>query len=282
MSISVTSLSAYEYCRRKLYLERVFNIREPMKEPTILGSIRHRVIDLINKDESKIVKSIQKHHTDKDIIEKYSSEFLKLLKKELVNRKAELDKLNLDQLETYKKIKNLVLQESEIRAQNVVDFVKKARLFGEELWEKLTPKIESEYYLESEKLGLKGIIDHIEVYEDILVPVEMKTGSAPREGAWENHKIQLGAYILMLAEKKNKPISKGYIRYLDIAENRNVVMNPFLRLKIEELVKKVNDCLSSKELPEFCDNPNKCKSCGIREQCYNKEMMDGLMQKLSA
>lgn len=281
MLISVTSLSAYEYCKRKLYLERVLNLREPIKEPTVLGSIRHHVIDLINKDEKQIVRSIEKHHTDSDIVEKYNNAFLKLLKKELASRKEELDKVNLNQLDTYKRIKGLVLQESEIRAGNVVEFVRKNKLYGEELWEKLTPKIESEYYLVSEKLGLKGIIDHIQVYDDLLVPVEMKTGSAPREGVWEGHKIQLGAYLLMLSEKKGKDIKRGYIRYLDIAENRDIVMNPFLKMRIEELVKKVNECLAGRELPDFCDSEKKCASCGIREQCHNRQLMEEMMAKLA-
>jgi len=279
MLISVTSLSAYEYCKRKLYLERVLNLWEPAKEPTILGSIRHHVLDQVNKQEQQLVKSIQEHHSEQEIVEKYNTAFLRLLKKALVDHKEDLDKVGVNQLDTYRKIKDLVLQESEIRAQNLINFIKTHKIFGDELWEKLTPKIESECRVESEKLGLKGIIDHIEYYEDIIIPGEMKTGSAPRDGVWEGHKIQLGAYILMLSEKIGKNIKRGYVRYLDIAENRDIVMNPFLKLKIIELVRKVNECLASKELPEFCDSANKCKSCGIREQCYNQKFLEELMVK---
>jgi CRISPR-associated protein Cas4 len=282
MLISVTSLSSYEYCKRKLYLERVLKLWEPAKEPTILGSIRHHMLDQVNKQEELIVKSILEHHTEAEITEKYSNYFLKLLKKALVDHKPELEKVNLNQLETYKKIKDLVLQESDIRAQNLIEFIRKHKIFGDKLWEKLTPKIVSEYRVESEKLGLKGIIDYIEYYGDIIIPVEMKTGSAPREGAWDTHKIQLAAYLMMLSDKTGTDIKRGHIRYLDIAEDRDIVLNPFLRMKVTELVSKVNVCLSAKVLPEFCDNQNKCKSCGLKEKCYNKELMDELMSKLAS
>jgi CRISPR-associated protein Cas4 len=273
MLISVTSLSAYDYCSRKLYLERVLRFKEPPREPIILGKIRHQVIDFINKEESLIVRSVIQELSHDEIREKYHNHYLKHLKKAVADHKYELEEVGLNLLEAYRKIKELVLQESDIRAENLIAFIQKNNVYGDELWERLTPKIESEFYLESEKLGLKGIIDNIERYEDIYIPIELKTGNAPREGAWDGHKIQLGAYLLMLSDKLGKEVNKGYIRYLDISENRSIVMNPFLRMKITDMVKKVNDCLSSKEVPDFCGSENKCRSCGLRERCYDKELI---------
>lgn len=280
MLISVTSLSAYDYCSRKLYLERVLRLREPPKEPIVLGTIRHGVVDFINKQEEHIVRSISKEDSEENIRDKYQNFYLRFLKKAIVDHKYELSEVGLNQLEAYKKIKELVLDESSIRVENLLNFIRKNKLYGDELWDKLTPKIESEFYVESEKLGLKGIIDNIEKYEDILIPIELKTGSAPREGVWPGHQLQLGAYLLMLSEAAGKDIDKGYIRYLDISENRPIVMNPFLKMKIEELVKKVNDCLSGRELPDFCGSENKCKSCGLRNICYDKTELDKMMKKL--
>lgn len=278
MLISVTSLSAYEYCSRKLYLERVLRLREPPKEPLVLGSIRHKVVEFINKQEEHIVSSVGKDDTEEDIRSKYQNYYLRFLKKAIVDHKYELEEVGLNQLEAYKKVKELVIDESGIRAENLISFVRKHKLYGKELWEKLTPKIESEFYVVSEKLGLKGIIDAIERYDDILVPIELKTGSAPREGVWPGHQLQLGAYLLMLSEKAGKEIDKGYIRYLDISDSRQIVMNPFLKMKIEDLVKKVNECLTSSELPDFCGSENKCRSCGLRNICYDKTELDKMMK----
>jgi CRISPR-associated protein Cas4 len=279
MLISVTSLSAYDYCSRKLWLERILRLKEPPKEPLILGKIRHQVVDFINKDEKNIVSAVSKDDSDDAIKERYHNHYLKQLKKAIADHRYELEEVGLNQLDAYKKIKELVLDESDIRASNLITFVRKNDIYGDELWERLTPKIESEFYIESEKLGLKGIIDNIEKYDDILIPIELKTGHAPREGAWDGHKLQLGAYLLMLSDKLGKDINKGYIRYLDIAENRSIVMNPFLRMKITDMVKKVNDCLASKELPDFCGSENKCKSCGLRERCYDPEFLKKEMKQ---
>ncbi len=278
MLISVTWLSAFDYCSRKLYLERVLKLKEPPKEPIVLGTVRHRVVDFINKHEERIVRSVSRDDSEEYIRDKYRNYYLRFLKKAIVDHKYELSEVGLNQLEAYKKIKELVLEECLIRAENLIAFVRKQRIYGDELWEKLTPKLESEFYVESEKLGLKGIIDNIERYEDILIPIELKTGSAPREGVWPGHQLQLGAYLLMLSEKAGRDIEKGYIRYLDISENRPIVMNPFLKMKIEELVKKVNDCLSGKELPDFCGSENKCKSCGLRNICYDKAELEKKMK----
>jgi len=278
MLISVTSLSAFDYCSRKLYLERVLRLREPPKEPLVLGSIRHKVMDFINKGEEHIVISISKTDSEDYIREKYQNYYLRFLKKAIVDNKYELGEVGLNQLEAYKKVKELVLDECGLRTENLLSFIRKNKLYGDELWEKLTPKIESEFYVESEKLGLKGIVDNIEKYEDIMVPIELKTGSAPREGVWPGHQLQLGAYLLMLSEKTGKEIDRGYIRYLDISENRQIVMNPFLKMKIENLVKKVNDCLSGKELPDFCGSENKCKSCGLKNICYDKTELGKMMK----
>ena len=71
----------------------------------------------------------------------------------------------------------------------------------------------------------------------------------PERGLWPGHKIQLGAYLLLLEEKANKPIEEGFVRYLDSNETRQLTMNPFLRGEIIELIGKVNTLLKAKELP---------------------------------
>jgi CRISPR-associated protein Cas4 len=277
--IPVTSMAAYEYCRRKLYLEKVLGMWEPAKEPTVLGSIRHAVVDYIGKEEQSIVESIRPGDTREIIEEKYSAAALRLLKKAIVELKPKLEQAGLNQLDAYKKVKEPIIAESQFRAGYVAAFAAESGLGGTELWDKLTPKLLTELHIESESLGFRGIIDHIEHYGDHVVPIEMKTGSPPREGVWDSHKLQLGAYLLMLSEKKGENVAKGYVRYLDIGENRDVVMNAFLKMKITELAELVRTTLSAKELPDYCGNENKCKNCGLREKCYNQELMSEIMNR---
>ena len=60
MKISVSMLSSYLYCPRKLFLQQVLAVEEPPKESLVLGSLRHEIYDFINQSEEKIVTSITK------------------------------------------------------------------------------------------------------------------------------------------------------------------------------------------------------------------------------
>ena len=60
MKISVTMLSSYLYCPRKLFLQQVLALEEPPKESLVLGSLRHEIYDSINQSEEKIVSSVGK------------------------------------------------------------------------------------------------------------------------------------------------------------------------------------------------------------------------------
>ncbi len=282
--LSVTMLSSYLYCSRKLYLQRVLGLWEPPKEAMVKGTIRHETYDLINKNEERIVKSIKELNLEK-IKEKYKYEYLKFLRVAILKNKEGLAKFEIKPEEMFKKVYPMINDEAETRAFNIFTFIQKNNLFGDELWEKLTPKIQSELKVTSEVLGLKGIIDQIEVYSDgnsvEYVPIELKTGKAPREGVWPGHKIQLAAYCLLLEGHYKKQIKEGFITYLDIKDRRHIAMNAFLKDEVKELIDKVNDLLNSKELPDFCGSENKCKICGLRDDCYNETKMKKMLEKNS-
>jgi len=278
--LSVTMLSSYLYCSRKLYLERVLGLWEPPKEAMVKGTVRHETYDLINKNEERIVKSIKELDLDK-IKEKYKYEYLKFLRVAILKNKEGLAKFDIKQDEMFRKVFPLINNEAEQRAFNIFTFIQKNNVFGDELWEKLTPKIQSELKISSDALGLRGIIDQIEVYEDEYVPIELKTGKAPRDGVWPGHKIQLAAYCLLLEDHYKKQIKEGFVTYLDINDRRHIAMNAFLKDEVKELIAKVNMLLKSKELPDFCGSENKCKVCGLREECYNETKMKKLVEKNS-
>ncbi len=152
-------LTSYMYCKRKLYLQYVLKFFEPIKVPTIKGTIRHETYDLINKEEENIVKSIKEKKTLEELKEIYKHKTSKLLRKAISKYREELEKLNISLPELFKNTWPLILEESEARANNVFNFMQQNLFFGEELWEKLTPKIQSEIKIESDELNLKGIVD---------------------------------------------------------------------------------------------------------------------------
>lgn len=271
--ISATMLSSYLYCKRKLYLEYVMRIVEPPKESLIKGKIRHQAIDEANKAEERIVTSIKQEEGIEEIQKKYVMEYSRILRETIVKNKESLRKVKLPLIEAYKFIWEFFKNQAEMRAENVHRFKKENNMSGTQLWEKLTPKIKSEIKIESQNLGLTGIVDVLEVFTENIVPLELKTGKTPKEGIWPGHKIQLAAYMMMLSEKFNKEIKNGYVNYLDTKEKREVVMNPLLAEEVKETIKAVNEVLKSDQIPEICRNENKCFVCGLKKQCYDKESL---------
>ena len=265
--INVTALSAYLYCRRKLYLEEVLGLKEVPKETVIIGKIRHNVYDLVNRQEKGIVLSIDENNVGQ-IEEKYKTSYSNNLKNSIKLNKTLLHNLKFNLSDVYRQLWPTFLEEAKVRASALASFVEKSKIFGPKLWEKLTPKIESEVFVSSQELELKGKIDRIEKHENKVVPIELKTGKAPRESVWESHLIQVGAYMMLLEEQFQKPVSEGIVEYLSEKIKRPVKMNPFLKDDIMKLKEKVKDLLSSNKLPDFTENKNKCRICGLREECY--------------
>ena len=278
MKISVSLLSSYLYCSRKLFLEKVLLLEEPPKESIVMGSIRHETYDNINKKEEEIVTSITEKHDSEHIQALYKQRYLQILRKAIASNKKRLEEVNINMLEAYRKSFPFIMEESSVRSDNIVNFIKSNNVFGEELWQKLTPKIISELRVESDELKLKGIIDKVHVYDNEYVPFELKTGRTPSDGVWPSHRIQIAAYSLLLQEKFNKQVKGGFVVYLDTKEKRHIAINPFMKQEIRQLVDEVIALLESKELPDFCNNENKCKKCGLKQTCYNEEEVNNLLK----
>ena len=280
MKISVSMLSSYLYCPRKLFLQKVLAVEEPPKESLVLGTLRHEIYDFVNQSEEKIVISIKKKIQFNEIITLYKTFYSRALRERVIKNKSRIKEVNLDIVDVFKKTWPLILNEAEIRAKNIFDFIQKCDFYGKELWEKLTPKIISEQRAESEKLQLKGIIDRIEVYENGYVPIELKTGKMPRDGVWPGHRIQIIAYAMLLEEKFKTNVKEGFVSYLDAKETRHIAINPFMREEIVNLVKEVQELLKNQQPPNYCENRNKCTSCGLRETCYNEAQVNTLLSEI--
>ena len=278
MKIPVSLLSTYLYCSRKLFLQEVLMLEEPPKESIVLGSIRHEAYDLINKKEESIVTSIKALASLEILHSLYKKEYLAILRKVIVNNKKRIGNVNLNMLDVYKKSFPFIIEEANVRSLNIFNFINANNVFGEELWQNLTPKIISELKLESEQLGLVGIIDQVHIYGDDYVPFELKTGKSPQDGVWPSHRIQIAAYSLLLQEGFNKQIKEGFVVYLDTKDRRHVAINPYMKEEVKQLVNEVISLLEKKDLPDFCNNENKCRKCGLKQTCYNEAEIGNLLK----
>jgi len=265
--LAVTDLTNYLYCKRQLYFRKVLGIREKPKPQTVHGSIRHKVFEICGREDQEIVLSITKDSSLEDVELKFRAVYYRCLKNVLKAYEKQIKKVGENSLKLFKEMWPDFLGEAKDKAKDIFDTAKEKEVYGEELWESL-PKAEPEIKLSSEVLGIRGIIDRI---DDGNVPVEIKTGRAPVEGIRKEHMVQVGAYMMMLSEKLDRDVNEGYVEYTQVKELRKVVMNPFLRDEILELIKKVRQLLTESSLPEKVKDDWKCKYCGIKEECFDRK-----------
>ncbi len=273
MNINVTDLSSYDYCKRKLFLTRVLRMEEPAKDVVVRGSIRHKATEEINKIEESIIKNIDNMMVFEDLFAMLRQRHSEILVNAIKNNKKLVEEVNLDMTALFKDLWPNIAAETEQRARTIHDFISKEKVLGEELWKSLVPKIKTELWLESNRLRLRGYLDKIEVYHYKMVPLELKTGRAPREGVWPGHRLQIGAYCMLAKEVVDSTINQGFIHYLDSKEQRKVVLNPFLESEIAETTGKVINLFENKALPKPCGNENKCNKCALKNVCFDEKII---------
>lgn len=257
-SINVTELSEYLFCPRKTYLKRIKKIKEPFTKSMCIGFLRHKILDIFGKTEKQILTSIKEPLSKHQILEIYQKVLRQIVTKEFINSNRLILKFNIDRNEFYSNFVNYMKKELSIRTHSAFQAISKGFL-GEELWKNIKPKYSTELKLESENLGLRGRIDRIEFSEDII-PYEVKS----RDSIFPADKIQLAAYSLLLEEKFNKRVEKGYIETLNTKEEISITQD--LKQQVLEYIEKIRNM---KEPPAFPNNFNKCRSCNLRQECVN-------------
>ena len=213
--LTASMLSSYLYCKRKYFLQYILKLVDIPKEVMVKGSIRHETYDQINKNEESLVKTIKKEDSKQELIQIYQKQYEKIVRKSMGTYHDKLLKVKVNSLELFQKINPLFQAEAEARAITIYNFKTKNDLEGEELWEKLSPKIISELRIEAPEINLKGIIDQIEHYPNEYVPIELKTRKCPSDGVWPGHKIQIAIYAMLIEAKFKIPVKEGVVKYLD-------------------------------------------------------------------
>lgn len=250
--VSVTDLSSFLYCQRALYQQKVLGYEEKLNQQMILGAVRHNFYDLANKYEQSIVTHLQTGAAKEEITAAYAKTYENLLKSAVMGHAKSLALFDIQPFDILPQLQQIAISEANERAENVRQFSTLHNVFGEELWQLLTPKILTEVRVRSQMLRLKGIVDRIEIYENSVLPIELKTGKMASDGVWPSHRVQVAAYMMLLREKFNKPVGRAVIRYLDHSSTKTVMLNPYMELEVRELTEKVTRLLKSQIAPKPC------------------------------
>lgn len=128
--------------------------------------------------------------------------------------------------------------------------------------------------LRSERYGLTGKADVVEIHGGVPVPVEYKKGRTRKA---RNYEIQLCAQGLCLEEMLGCEVLVGYLYHVASHRRREVALDQVLRDKTLWTLEAVRHLLETGEVPpaEFGD---KCRECSLKEVCL-PELTDPARRK---
>jgi CRISPR-associated protein Cas4 len=281
--LPVTALTTYLFCPRKLYLSQVLGVKEEPGPAAALGILRHRAHELLAEHEEPLVSNLAVT-TPEAILEAYRAAAHQAVHAALERNRGFLLKTGLPPDAAEARLTADVTRLAEYRARQVAPFAARG-LKGRELWERIEPKLRPEFSVSSPELGLRGKIDLLEVYPTGILPVELKSGQAPRQGVWREQRIQVAAYALLLEQRFRTAVPAAALRYLEGGEERRVPVNPFLKDEVLRLLETVGKTLASPAVPPQLENLRKCAACGLRDPCYRMAGhagFDDAMAKLGA
>ncbi len=114
----------------------------------------------------------------------------------------------------------------------------------------------------SERHGLSGRADAVEVSGPVVVPVEYKSGVRHGRAA----DLQLCAQALCLEEMLALEVTTGYVWYGGPRRRERVELTLELREEVLAIVDEIRATLNTGELPE-APNDSRCSECQLRSHC---------------
>jgi CRISPR-associated exonuclease Cas4 len=115
----------------------------------------------------------------------------------------------------------------------------------------------------SDRLGLIGRVDAVEIQPGRVFPIEHKVG---RRRRWLHEEYQLCAQALCLEEMTGIEVREGAIFYRGSQERRCVRLDDNLRARTEALVDSIRDLLRQAALPPPVDDA-RCRHCSLAMVC---------------
>jgi CRISPR-associated protein Cas4 len=124
----------------------------------------------------------------------------------------------------------------------------------------------------SEPLNLCGKPDYLlKDRSGAVVPVEVKSGNAPRGGEpYESHLMQLAVYFLLIEDALDCTPSHGLIRYRD--RSLQVENTDELRERLFEVIDRMRAVLIGGRAHRSHNRPARCARCSLADNC--DERMD--------
>jgi CRISPR-associated protein Cas1 len=130
--------------------------------------------------------------------------------------------------------------------------------------------------VESERLGICGVMDLVEIQAGAMVLLEYKVGTPMRgpEGAWvpkPSDAIQIAAYALLLEEYTGHPPTEAHIYYAEIRRRVPVPLTPELADQCRQAIISAKALAASDTCPPPLHADVRCLHCSAYPFCLPGE-----------
>lgn len=129
---------------------------------------------------------------------------------------------------------------------------------------------ESNVFVESDRLGLKGVVDLVITTDDNglrqpeVIPVDYKLSSRQ---PGRHFKLQLLAYGLLLAEACRLPSRRGFLYLIPKRRAIEVPFTPGLQAQLTQALAEMRQIVDREWMPSPVKQRAKCEVCEFRRFC---------------
>ncbi|MGH9855470.1 MAG: CRISPR-associated protein Cas4 [Blastocatellia bacterium] len=136
---------------------------------------------------------------------------------------------------------------------------------GEVLYDDTSGRAREQFF--SKRLLMAGKPDYlVKDRNGNLIPVEVKSGNAPRTGRpYESHLMQLAAYFLLIEDALQRPAPYGLIRYRN--RTLRVANTDELRERLMDVVAQMRALLARGEPHRNHNRAQRCSRCSMAHAC---------------
>ncbi len=137
--------------------------------------------------------------------------------------------------------------------------------------------VKTDPILYSDRIGLSGMPAKLVCHDGNIVPSVIKTGKYPENGVWNNDRLHVGAFAMLVEEEYGKTVEYGFVEYARYGIVRKVTVRANDRrqiLKIGNRVKKIKDgTMPDKKESTLCEH------CNFSEMCSKGSMKASLASR---
>lgn len=118
--------------------------------------------------------------------------------------------------------------------------------------------------LYSKRLGLSGKLDMVINTPGEVIPVDFKNSGA---GVGLNHKYQLTAYALLVEDRWERAVRRGFIYLLPLKRAYEVPITPNMRLFVRERLEEIRRMVKGEAMPTATRQKSRCRDCEFQNFC---------------